>query len=86
MALFEKIAIIGIGLIGSSIARVVRERGIANTIAISTRSQETLDAARDLNLGGRIRYRCQQNRRECRPGNIVHAHWRCRHGHQINCK
>ncbi len=51
MALFEKIALIGIGLIGSSIARVVRERGIANTIAISTRSQETLDAARDLNLG-----------------------------------
>ena len=51
MALFEKVALIGIGLIGSSIARVVRERGIANSIAISTRSQETLDAARDLNLG-----------------------------------
>ena len=51
MAIFEKIALIGIGLIGSSIARVVREREIANTIAISTRSQETLDAARDLNLG-----------------------------------
>ncbi len=51
MAIFEKIALIGIGPIGSSIARVVRERGIANTIAISTRSQETLDAARDLNLG-----------------------------------
>ena len=51
MAQFEKIALIGIGLIGSSIARVVREREIVNTIAISTRSQETLDKARELELG-----------------------------------
>ncbi|MCF6322283.1 MAG: prephenate/arogenate dehydrogenase family protein [Rhizobiaceae bacterium] len=51
MAIFEKVALIGIGLIGSSIARVVREREIINNIAISTRSQETLDAARDLGLG-----------------------------------
>jgi cyclohexadieny/prephenate dehydrogenase len=51
MILFEKVALIGIGLIGSSISRVIRERGIAKTIAISTRSQQTLDAARALNLG-----------------------------------
>jgi cyclohexadieny/prephenate dehydrogenase len=51
MAIFDKIALIGIGLIGSSIARVVRERSIADNIAISTRSQATLDKARDLNLG-----------------------------------
>ncbi len=51
MAVFEKIALIGIGLIGSSIARVVRERKIVNTIAIATRSQATLDAARELDLG-----------------------------------
>ena len=51
MAVFNKIALIGIGLIGSSIARVVRERAIANIIAISTRSQQTLDEARALDLG-----------------------------------
>ncbi len=51
MAVFNKIALIGIGLIGSSIARVARERAIANTIAISSRSQQTLDEAHTLNLG-----------------------------------
>jgi len=51
MTVFNKVALIGIGLIGSSIARVVRERSIANVIAISTRSQQTLDEARALDLG-----------------------------------
>ena len=51
MAVFDKIALIGIGLIGSSLARVVRERDIAKKIAISTRSEATLAAARALNLG-----------------------------------
>ena len=49
--MFEKIALIGIGLIGSSIARAVRQKGLARTIAISTRRQETLDEARGLGLG-----------------------------------
>jgi len=49
--MFEKLALIGIGLIGSSIARGVRLKGLAKTIAISTRRQETLDEARALGLG-----------------------------------
>ena len=49
--MFNKIALIGIGLIGSSIARAVRFKGLAKTIAISTRRQETLDEARALGLG-----------------------------------
>ncbi|MCK5167317.1 MAG: prephenate dehydrogenase/arogenate dehydrogenase family protein, partial [Rhodospirillaceae bacterium] len=49
--LFERIAIIGIGLIGSSLARAVRERNLANHIAIATRSVETLKKAEDLGLG-----------------------------------
>ena len=44
--MFEKLALIGIGLIGSSIARATRLKGLAKTIAISTRKQETLDEAR----------------------------------------
>ncbi len=39
--MFEKIALIGIGLIGSSIARAVRQLGLASSIAISTRSATT---------------------------------------------
>jgi len=49
--LFDKIALIGIGLIGSSIARVIRREGLAKTIAIATRRAETLARARDLGLG-----------------------------------
>lgn len=49
--LFEKIALIGIGLIGSSLARVVRREGLARHIAISTRRAETLERAEELNLG-----------------------------------
>ena len=49
--MFEKLALIGIGLIGSSIARATRLKGLAKTIAISTRKQGTLDEARQLGLG-----------------------------------
>ena len=48
---FDKITLIGIGLIGSSIARAVKAKGLAKTVTISTRSQETLDRARELDLG-----------------------------------
>lgn len=48
---FEKIALIGIGLIGSSLARVIRREGLTNHIAVSTRSAATLEEARQLNLG-----------------------------------
>ena len=49
--MFEKIALIGIGLIGSSIARAIREQKLAPHVAISTRSQATLDKAEELGLG-----------------------------------
>ncbi|WP_346892883.1 prephenate/arogenate dehydrogenase family protein [uncultured Roseibium sp.] len=49
--LFDRIALIGIGLIGSSIAQAARARGLAGEIAISTRSPETLARAEELKLG-----------------------------------
>src|SRR5215210_3093367 len=49
--MFEKLALVGIGLIGSSIARAARLKGLAKTIAITTRKQATLDEARSLGLG-----------------------------------
>ena len=49
--MFEKLTLIGIGLIGSSIARAVKLKGLAKTIAITTRKSETLEEARSLGLG-----------------------------------
>lgn len=49
--LFKTIALIGIGLIGSSLARVIRAKGLAGHVAIATRSEATLEAARKLGLG-----------------------------------
>ena len=49
--MFERIALIGIGLIGSSIARDIRELGLARHVTISTRSEDTLKRAEELALG-----------------------------------
>ena len=49
--LFDRIALIGIGLIGSSIARDVKKLGLAKEVVISTRSAETLKRAEELELG-----------------------------------
>ena len=49
--MFDKIALVGIGLIGSSLARVIRREGLAGHVAISTRSASTLARAEELALG-----------------------------------
>ncbi len=48
--LFERIAFIGIGLIGSSLARVVRRDGLAGHVVACARSKETLVKAQELDL------------------------------------
>jgi cyclohexadieny/prephenate dehydrogenase len=47
---FERIALIGIGLIGSSLARVVRRDGLADHIAVCARTHATLDKAAALGI------------------------------------
>ena len=47
---FRRVALIGIGLIGSSLARVIRRDGLADHIAVSARTQQTLDIAARLGL------------------------------------
>ncbi|MCF6368781.1 prephenate/arogenate dehydrogenase family protein [Rhizobium halophilum] len=49
--MFDRIALIGIGLIGSSIARDVKALGLAREIVVSSRSAETLGRAQELELG-----------------------------------
>jgi cyclohexadieny/prephenate dehydrogenase len=48
--LFQRVALIGIGLIGSSLAHVLRRDGLAGHIAVAARSQASLDTAERLGI------------------------------------
>ena len=48
--LFERVALIGIGLIGSSLARVLRRDKLAGEIVACARRSETLDTVRALGI------------------------------------
>jgi cyclohexadieny/prephenate dehydrogenase len=52
--LFDTVAIIGIGLIGSSIARAARKHGLAKKIAIADSSEEARKVAAELKLGDSV--------------------------------
>lgn len=51
---FERVALIGIGLIGSSLARVLRREKLAGEIVACARRQETLDTVRALDLADHV--------------------------------
>src|SRR6185312_13077976 len=53
-ARFERVALIGIGLIGSSLARVLRRSKLAGEIVACARREETLDKVRALALADRV--------------------------------
>ncbi len=48
--MFERVALIGIGLIGSSISHAMRRRGLAKSIVGSAHTKKTLDTALALHL------------------------------------
>ncbi|WP_386679819.1 prephenate/arogenate dehydrogenase family protein [Loktanella sp. R86503] len=48
--IYNKVALIGLGLIASSMAHAMKRGGLATTITGYARSQETRDIARELNL------------------------------------
>jgi cyclohexadieny/prephenate dehydrogenase len=48
---FERLALVGIGLIGSSIARGVRRHGLARHVVVQSRRAETVATAEALGLG-----------------------------------
>ncbi|MBB5535209.1 cyclohexadieny/prephenate dehydrogenase [Rhizobium giardinii] len=50
---FDTIALVGIGLIGSSIAREIKDKGLARSVTVSSRSDATLKRAQELGLGDR---------------------------------
>jgi cyclohexadieny/prephenate dehydrogenase len=49
--IFGRISLIGIGLLGSSLARAIKKHGLSKHTSIYTRSPATLKKARDLKLG-----------------------------------
>jgi cyclohexadieny/prephenate dehydrogenase len=52
---FKRLALLGVGLIGSSVARIARHRGdIAAEIVVNARTQKTLDRAMELGLADRV--------------------------------
>jgi cyclohexadieny/prephenate dehydrogenase len=51
--IFERVALIGIGLIGSSISHAIRRKGLAKEIVGSARTRSTLDTALRLGLIGK---------------------------------
>jgi cyclohexadieny/prephenate dehydrogenase len=52
--IFDELAIIGVGLIGSSIARAARKRHAARRIVLADRSVEVLERAKALSLGDAV--------------------------------
>ena len=53
--LFRRLALIGVGLIGSSVARIALERGdIAAEVVVNARTQKTLDRVTELGIAHRV--------------------------------
>lgn len=52
--MFDRVAFIGIGLIGSSMARVMRRDGLAKTIVACARRKETLDTCLKLGIADEV--------------------------------
>ena len=53
--LFRRLALVGIGLIGSSVARIARERGdIAAEVVVTARTPRTLERVRQLGFADRV--------------------------------
>src|SRR3546814_19398055 len=52
--LFDRIALIGIGLIGSSLARAIRRNGLAGHVAACDSSRDVLDAVGRLGIADSI--------------------------------
>ena len=53
--LFRRLALLGVGLIGSSVARIARERGdLAGEVVVNARTQKTLDRVVQLGFADRV--------------------------------
>lgn len=58
--LFEKVALVGVGLIGSSLARVLKKKGLADTVAGVSRSEENRRTALELGIADEMYARMEE--------------------------
>ncbi len=53
--LFRRLALLGVGLIGSSVARIAKQRGdLAGELVVNARTQRTLDRVMELGIADRV--------------------------------
>ena len=52
--LYERVALIGLGLIASSMAHAMRRHGLVGQISGTARSKETIEAARDIGFCDKV--------------------------------
>ena len=53
--LFRRLTLVGIGLIGSSVARIAKERGdLAGEVVVNARTAKTLERVRELGIADRV--------------------------------
>ena len=78
--LFQKIALIGFGLIGGSIARAAREQGLAGEIVATARSAKTRARVEELGIVDRVVESNVEAVDERRPRHSLHSGRRLRPG------
>ena len=54
MSIYSTVTIIGLGLIGSSLARIIKSAGLAEQLILTDNNPEVLAKARELGLGDHI--------------------------------
>ncbi len=54
MSIYSTVTIIGLGLIGSSLARIIKTAGLAEQLILTDKNPDVLAKARELGLGDHI--------------------------------
>ena len=80
--LFNRLALIGFGLIGCSIARAARAQGAARTIVATARSPKTRRRVAELGIADQVVETNRRRGRRRRPRHRLHSGRRLRHGRQ----
>ena len=84
MSLFGKVTVIGIGLIGSSLARVIKRDGLARRISCYDVKPQYMQKALELGIVDEI-HKYSRQRQKRRPDCSLRPGWCLRQNHQRNC-
>jgi hypothetical protein len=82
--IFNRLALIGFGLIGGSIARAARAQGAVRSIVATARSPQTRKRVAELGVVDQVIESNGRRGRRRRSGDRLHPRWRLRRGRQGN--